>query len=111
MRTRFCWDALDRLTGKSACVQSPRTGPVQDAETTAYAPDGRVLRRESTHTQGGRTQTLCTRYAYDAAGRLVRQEDPGEVTKRYTYDLCGRKKSFRLFWGHEACALGSFRVQ
>ena len=25
--TRFCWDALDRLTGKSACVQSPPHRP------------------------------------------------------------------------------------
>jgi len=37
-----------------------------------------------------------TRYYYDKKGQLSRQEDPGNVVKEYSYDLCRNRQSFRL---------------
>jgi YD repeat-containing protein len=43
-----------------------------------------------------KTVLLETKYRYNHKGQLTRQEDPGNVSKDYTYDLYGNRQSFQL---------------
>ena len=95
-RTAYQYDALERL--KKETVQSKTAhGTMTSEREYAYSKTGQTSWDSSRENEDGRqTAFLETRYYYDKKGQLSRQEDPGNVVKGYSYDLCGNRQYFRL---------------
>ena len=95
-RTAYQYYALERL--KKETVQSKTAyGTLTSEREYAYSKTGQASWESSQENEDGRqTVFLETRYYYDKKGRLIRQEDPGNVVKEYSYDICGNRQSFRL---------------
>ena len=95
-QTVYQYDALDRLK-KETVSSNTVDGELVSEREYAYSKNGKRLREVSRETrEGGQPVSLETRYYYDNKGQLIRQEDPGNVEKVYTYDLSGNHLSFRL---------------
>ncbi len=59
--------------------------------------NGKRIRELSRESVGGKqTVLLETKYHYNHKGQLIRQEDPGNTGKNYTYDIYGNRQSFQL---------------
>lgn len=95
-RIMYQYNALDSLIKEAVSPGSADGTPVSEREY-AYSRNGRRIREISRETaEGGSSQTLETRYRYDKKGQLIRQDDPGNAVKHYTYDRMGNRLTFQL---------------
>ena len=95
-QTVYQYDALNRLK-KETVNANTANGMLVSEREYAYSKNGKRIREVSRETgEGGQSASLETRYYYDNKGQLIRQEDPGNAEKVYTYDLLGNRLSFRL---------------
>lgn len=95
-RTVYQFDALERL--KKETVQSKSAdGMIISEREYSYNKTGQASWEASRENVDGKQTTfLETKYFYDPKGRLIRQGDPGNVVKEYSYDTYGNRQSFRL---------------
>jgi len=95
-RTVYQFDALERL--KKETVQSKSAdGMITSEREYSYNKTGQASWEASReNVDGKQTSFLETKYFYDPKGRLIRQEDPGNIVKQYSYDTYGNRQSFRL---------------
>lgn len=95
-RTEYQYDALDRLIKETVKILNA-DGIVVNEREQAYSNTGYLIRQASRQTAEGQASVfLESRYYYDEKGQLIRQEDPGNVVKHYTYDEVGNRRSFCL---------------
>ena len=96
-RIEYQHDALERLVKET--VSSRITGKAIKSEREyAYNKVGKLIWEASRETREGE-QTVCleTRYEYNNKGEVIRQNDPGNVVKEYSYNAYGKRESFRMF--------------
>jgi RHS repeat-associated protein len=95
-QTVYQHDALEHLIKETVQKRTPDGMVVSDREYV-YGKNGKRIREVSREFVGGKqTVLLETKYRYNRKGQLTRQEDPGNVSKDYTYDLYGNRQSFQL---------------
>ncbi len=95
-QTIYQYNALERLIKETAQKRTP-DGTVVSEREYAYSKNGKRIREISRESLGGKqTVLLETKYHYNNKGQLIRQEDPGNTGKSYTYDIYGNRQSFQL---------------
>ncbi len=95
-QTIYQYNALERLIKETAQKRTP-DGTVVSEREYAYSKNGKRIREISREFVGGKqTVFLETKYHYNNKGQLIRQEDPGNTGKNYTYDIYGNRQSFQL---------------
>lgn len=95
-QTVYQHDALEHLIKETVQKRTPDGMAVSEREY-AYGKNGKRIREVSRESVGGKQTVLFeTKYRYNHKGQLTRQEDPGNVSKDYTYDIYGNRQSFQL---------------
>lgn len=95
-QTIYQHDALERLI-KETVQKRTSDGMAVSEREYAYGKNGKRIREVSREFVGGKqTLLLETKYRYNHKGQLTRQEDPGNISKDYTYDIYGNRQSFQL---------------
>ena len=93
--TSYAYDTSGNLT-----QETDATGHLT---TYGYDANGNRLRQTTTRTlPGGATETLETRYEYDANGRLLKAIDPDGTFMRSVYDPLGRQVEAFDKLGHKS---------
>lgn len=101
-QTIYQHDALDHLIKENVQKRTPDGMAVSEREY-AYGKNGKRIREISRDSVGGKqTVLLETKYQYNNKGQLTHQEDPGNVSKDYTYDIYGNRQSFQLIFEGKA---------
>lgn len=95
-QTIYQHDALERVITENVQKKTP-DGLVVSQREYAYGKNGKRIRESIRENVGGKqTNLLETTYLYNNKDQLIRQEDPGNVVKNYTYDIYGNRQSFKL---------------
>ncbi|SET91941.1 RHS repeat domain-containing protein [Lacrimispora sphenoides] len=95
-QTVYQHDALGRLIKETVQKKTPDGMAVSEREY-AYGKNGKRIREVSRESVGGKqTVLLEAKYRYNPKGQLIRQDDPGNIKKEYTYDIYGNRQSFQL---------------
>ena len=101
-QTIYQHDALEHLIKETVQKRTPDGMAVSEREY-AYSKSGKRIREVSRESVGGKqTVLLETKYQYNNKGQLTHQEDPGNVSKDYTYDIYGNRQSFQLIFKGKA---------
>lgn len=89
-------DALDHLIRETSQIETA-DGLVTSTHEYTYSKNGKLVKELSRERAAGEPEIcLESRYYYDNKGQLIRQEDPGDAIKYYTYDIHGNRQTFRL---------------
>lgn len=98
-QTVYQYDALERLMKETVLKRTPDGMVISEREYSYGKNDknGKKIREVSRESVNGKqTVLLETSYRYNNKDQLIRQEDPGNVVKDYTYDIYGNRQSFKL---------------
>lgn len=107
-QTLYQHDALERLIKETVQKRTP-DGLVTSEREYAYSKNGKRIKAVSRESREGKqTVLLETKYYFNNKGQLIRQEDPGNAKKDYTYDIYGNRQSFQLTREGNACPEVSF---
>lgn len=95
-QTIYQHDALEHLIKETVQKRTP-DGLVTSEREYAYSKNGKRIKAVSReYREGKQTVLLETKYYFNNKGQLIRQEDPGNAKKDYTYDIYGNRQSFQL---------------
>ncbi len=95
-QTVYQHDALERMIKETVQKRTPDGMLISEREY-AYGKNGKKNREVSRESVGGKqTVLLEAKYRYNPKGQLIRQDDPGNIKKEYTYDIYGNRQSFQL---------------
>jgi RHS repeat-associated protein len=95
-QTIYQHDALEHLIKENVQKRTP-DGMINSEREYAYSKNGKRIQEISRESKGGKqTVLLETKYYFNNKGQLIRQEDPGNANKDYTYDIYGNRQSFQL---------------
>ena len=95
-QTIYQLDALERVI-KESVQKKTLDGLSVSQREYVYGKNGKRIRESiKENIEGKQTSFLETTYRYNNKDQLIRQEDPGNVMKDYTYDIYGNRQSFKL---------------